>query len=78
MENKLSFTKQIKEEICSNLDISEDRKKSILSAFVKNVGLFQIVENSFRLILKTDSSKIAKYIYKLFHDLFNINPKFAY
>ena len=78
MENKLSFTKQIKEEICSNLDISEDRKKAILSAFVKNVGLFQIVENSFRLILKTDSSKIAKYIYKLFHDLFNINPKFAY
>ena len=78
MENKLSFTKQIKEEICSNLDISEDRKRAILSAFVKNVGLFQIAENSFRLILKTDSSKIAKYIYKLFHDLFNINPKFAY
>ena len=78
MENNLSFTKQIKEEICSNLNISEERKKAILSAFVKNVGIFKIVNNDYRLILKTDSSKIAKFIFKIIHDLYNINPKFAY
>ena len=78
MENKLSFTKQIKEEICSNILISDEKKRAILSAFVKNVGFFKIANNEYKLILKTDSSKIAKFIYKLVHDLFNINPKFAY
>ena len=78
MENKLSFTKQIKEEICSNINISDERKRAILSSFVKNVGIFKIANNDYKLILKTDSSKIAKFMYKLVHDLFNINPKFAY
>ena len=78
MENKLSFTKQIKEEICTNIQISEERKRAILSAFVKNVGVFKIANNSYKLILKTDSSKIAKFMYKLIHDLFNVNCKFAY
>lgn len=78
MENKLSFTKQVKEEICTNIQISEERKRAVLSAFVKNVGVFKIVNNNYKLILKTDSSKIAKFIYKLIHDLFNINCKFAY
>lgn len=78
MENKLSFTKQIKEEICSNLQISEDRKRAILSAFIKNVGIFKIANHNYILVLKTDSSKTAKFIYKLVNDLFNIQCKFAY
>ena len=64
MENKLSFTKRIKEEICNNINtISEERKRAILSAFVRNVGTFKIIDKSFVIILKTDSSKIAKYLY---------------
>lgn len=78
MENKISFTKQIKEEICTYIQISEERKRAILSAFVKNVGVFKIANNSYKLILKTDSSKIAKFMYKLIHDLFNVSCKFAY
>lgn len=79
MENKLSFTKRIKEEICNNINtISEERKRAILSAFVRNVGTFKIIDKSFIIILKTDSSKIAKYLYKLIHDLYNISPKFRY
>lgn len=78
MENKLSFTKQIKEEITSNLELSKERKTAILSAFVKNVGVFRITNGSTLVILKTDSAKVAKFIYYLSKDLYGIVPKFAY
>lgn len=78
MEGKLSFTKQIKEEICSNLNISMERKRAILSAFVKNLGILRITNNSRLIILKTDSSKIAKFIYRITNDLFNVQLKFSY
>lgn len=78
MENNISFTKRIKNEICSNLDLSKERKSAILSSFIKNVGIFRIKNGEFNLYIKVDNAILAKYLYSLFNSLFDTNIKFAY
>ena len=62
MEIKQSFTRKIKEEIC-DLDFDEQTSKSILSSFIRINGTISFSSNGEKLILKTENSKVAKFIY---------------
>lgn len=78
MENNISFTKKVKSEICSNLDLSRERKLAILSSFTKNAGIFRLKNNEFNIHIRIDNAILAKYLYNLFNSLFDTNIKFAY
>lgn len=69
MENPTSFTQRIKEELC-DLSFDEIRDKSLLSSFVRVNGNVVLTKGSVKLILKTENSKVAKYIYGLLKTLY--------
>ena len=62
--NEFSFTKQIKEELCS-LELESDEARSLIAAFARNNGNLSFSNKNSRLTLKTENANIAKYIYKL-------------
>lgn len=64
----MSFTATVKDEV-SKLDVSETEKISELSAIVQN--------NDYRDEIKivTENNSVARLIYSLFKDLFNVYPK---
>jgi len=64
MDNETSFTQKIKEELCEQ-DYDEQRDKALLSAFIRLSGFIVFSGQEFKLILKTENNKVAKYIYTL-------------
>lgn len=64
MDNETSFTQKIKEELCEQ-DYDEQRDKALLSAFIRLSGFIVFGGQEFKLILKTENNKVAKYIYTL-------------
>lgn len=64
METPISFTQKIKEELC-DLPFDEIKDKSLLSAFVRVNGNVVLGKGVLKLVLKTENSKVAKYIYGL-------------
>ena len=64
MQNKMSFTHEIKDEIAS-ADLSYPAIKSLLAAFIKLNGNVVFNKDGDRLILKTETSSTAKYLFKL-------------
>lgn len=76
--NEFSFTKQIKEELCS-LDLESDEARSLIAAFARNNGNLSFSNKNSRLTLKTENANIAKYIYKLLKQEFNdVEISFSY
>ena len=70
-----SFTQTVKDEICS-LEYSDAQLLGLLSGFIMTNGRVDF-ENDV-ISLSTESSKIAKLIYKSINHLFNITPVFTY
>ena len=70
-----SFTQTVKDEICS-LEYSDAQLLGLLSGFIMTNGRVDF-ENDV-ILLSTESSKIAKLIYKSINHLFNITPVFTY
>ena len=64
MNDKISFTHAIKDELAQK-DISKTCAKSVIGAFIKLNGNVVFSKDNDRLILKTETSSTAKYIYKL-------------
>ncbi|MFA6666998.1 MAG: DNA-binding protein WhiA [Bacilli bacterium] len=69
MDNPISFTQQIKEEL-TNLPFNETKDRSVLSAFIRSSGSVVISHNQTKLVLKTENNKVAKYIYVLLKTIF--------
>lgn len=69
MENKISFTQQVKEEIADS-DFDELITKSILSAFIRINGTISFSNKGEKLVLKTENSKVAKFIYSSMKRIF--------
>ncbi|MEG0529488.1 MAG: DNA-binding protein WhiA [Bacilli bacterium] len=78
MRHNISFAERIKDEIVSNIDVSDDRKLAILASFLKINGCLKIHDGKESIFVKTENSKIAKFIYQLVLTYFNVEPHFAY
>lgn len=79
MKNSLSFSSLVKEEICSFHFESIDRKKALLSAYIRINGYLSISNKTTILVLKTTNAKIAKFIYSLLKEVFpNFKGHFDY
>lgn len=78
MQNTISFTKVIKEELSSNIYESIDRLKALLSAYIRINGSLVFHQKSSSLLLKTENAKIAKFIYKSLEDIYHSDAHFEY
>ncbi len=70
MEENVSFTQKIKEEISSQGETSIERMVSILAAFLRINGTIVFKNKKDILQLVTENAKIAKYIYMIVKTLF--------
>jgi DNA-binding protein WhiA len=77
MRKDVSFTTIVKEEITSK-PFSEERKKSLLAAFIKVNGELTIHEGVTSIVLNTENAKIAKYIYQILQQIYGISAQLAY
>lgn len=59
----MTFSQTVKQEIASEKDFSTERKKAVLSAFLRVNGVLVFKNHRTNLKLKTDNSKVARYIY---------------
>jgi len=65
----MSFTSNVKNEVCL-IDGNKNEKIAELSAIVRNNALF----DKEKIEITTENSKVAKRIYLLFKELYNVNP----
>ena len=63
MENKVTFASLIKEELVSEVDLSNERLEALLSAYIRINGTLSYNNKKTNLILNTSNAKIAKFIY---------------
>ena len=77
MEEKQSFTQEVKEEITLK-KYSEERQKAILSAFIKTNGNIRLNSEGEFLTFSTENAKTAKFLYSSLMDIYGINPKLSY
>ena len=73
MNNKTTFSQSVKNEIARETDFSNERKRALLSAYLRINGAISFENKKTNLRLKTDNSKVAKYIYV---SLKNLYPDF--
>ena len=73
MNNKITFSQNVKNEIAREADFSSERKRALLSAYLRINGALLFKNKETNLRLKTDNSKVAKYIYV---SLKNLYPDF--
>lgn len=78
MQNTITFTQQVKEEIASNTYESKDRLRALLAAFIKINGTLTFKNKETILLAKTENAKIAKFIYSNLKDIYNADISFEY
>ena len=70
MEEIISFTNEIKNEITANINLDTEMKRSLLAAFIRVNGTIKFKSKNEYLILRTENAKVAKFIYSLIKDLY--------
>ena len=70
MEEIISFTNEIKNEITANINLDKEMKRSLLAAFIRVNGTIKFKNKNEYLILRTENAKVAKFIYSLIKDLY--------
>ena len=72
MENKITFSRTVKEESVSVDSYSIERLSALLSAYIRINGVISFSNHKIHVILKSENAKIVKFIYsgikKLFSD----------
>ena len=63
MEHKVTFASLIKEELISDVDLSNERLQALLSAYIRINGVLSYSNKKTIVILKTGNAKIAKFLY---------------
>ncbi len=75
----ISFTVRAKEDITFNsVDYSTPRKKAILAGFLRICGYLGRRDNLPTISMATENAKVAKYLYQLFKEVYDIEPSFNY
>lgn len=73
MENKITFSRTVKEEIASVDSYSIERLSALLSAYIRINGVISFSNHKIHVILKSENAKIIKFVYsnlkKLFDDV---------
>ena len=70
MKNKITFSQNVKNEIAREVDFSLERRKALLSAYLRINGVLAFKNKKTNVKLKTDNPKIAKYIYSSLKKMF--------
>lgn len=70
MEEIISFTNEIKNEITANINLDTEMKRSLLATFIRVNGTIKFKNKNEYLILRTENAKVAKFIYSLIKDLY--------
>ena len=70
MEEIISFTNEIKNEITANINLDTEMKRALLAAFIRVNGTIKFKNKNEYLILRTENAKVAKFIYSLIKDLY--------
>ena len=73
MKSKITFSQIIKNEIASETDFSTERRLALLSAYIRINGSLSFKNKKTYIHLKTDNSKIAKYVYSQLKSIFSDN-----
>ena len=71
MENKITFSSSVKEEITSIDSYSNERIIALLSAYIRINGVISFSSHKVNVILKSENAKIIKFIYSNLKKLFN-------
>lgn len=78
MEKKpISFALLAKEE-AAKAERSDEEKRALLSAFIRINGYLRLTKGEEGLELASESASIAKAIYQFLHELYGVEPHFAY
>lgn len=78
MKKTQSFTKQVKEELCSNVYESQDRLRALLAAYIRINGSLVFRDRKSLLTLKTENAKIAKFIYQTINATYDANAHLSF
>ena len=63
MDKQLTFSQIVKEELVSEVSLSNERKEALLSAYIRINASISFVNKKTEVILKTENAKIARFIY---------------
>ena len=79
MENKVTFSSTVKEEIVSLDFYSKERLSALLSAYIRINGAISFSSQKVNVILKSENAKIIKFVYVRLKELFpDINISLNY
>ena len=70
MENKITFSKTVKEELVSISLSSKERVLALLSAYIRINGIISYRNKNTDVLLKSENAKIIKYVYSNLKDNF--------
>ena len=71
MENKITFSRAVKEEIVGIESYSKERLSALLSAYIRINGAISFASHQVNVILKSENAKIIKFIYSSLKSLFS-------
>ena len=69
MDKQLTFSQIVKEELVSEVALSNERKEALLSAYIRINASISFVNKKTEVILKTENAKIARFIYSSIKEL---------
>ena len=75
---KESFTKQVKEELCGNEYVSQDRLRALLAAYIRINGSLLFRDKKSYLSLSSENAKIARFIYETINSIYNANAHLSF
>ena len=75
---KQSFTREVKEELCSNEYPSQDRLRALLAAYIRINGSLVFRDKNSYLSLSSENAKISAFIYKTLNDIYKSDARLIY
>ncbi|MBO4856284.1 MAG: DNA-binding protein WhiA [Bacilli bacterium] len=75
---KQSFTREVKEELCSNEYPSQDRLRALLAAYIRINGSLVFRDKKSYLSLSSENAKISAFIYKMLSDIYKSDARLIY
>ena len=75
---KESFTKKVKEELCTNEYPSKDRLRALLAAYIRINGSLVFRDKKSYLTLSSENAKIARFIYETINEIYSANAHLSF
>ena len=75
---KESFTRQVKEELCSNEYESQDRLRALLAAYIRINGSLIFRDKKSYLTLTSENAKISRFIYETINNIYHADAHLSF